>query len=392
MSKPITSFDDIIGHKNIIAYIQKVISIDRVPNFIIMHGNPGVGKTATAKLLACHVASNFKDDVRAKNIDEVILKNKSTDSIKLFNMSNLKDNSEVAQVKAEMAVGFSTTGRKVIILDEAHGMTNEAQDAILTSIEALPDNVYVFLCTTELGALRDALQSRAKAVWAFNPLTELEAQRLIQNTIRHHGLKFESSVDFVVRVISAYCQNEPRRALNLLESFPENSVVSNRDIEAFIPLHDVSVVLQLMKYLYGSMVLGISYLQDMRVDQMAVHAMVEVLKCALGYESKEVNPEQSRFIREFFSGNDVKNYMRFVARVSGLSSLVRRRVISIFIEEHIDYTNILNKPERVDESVQDARNFKNVSDNISIPETSSESLGLHVQSLSELMSMTERME
>lgn len=392
MSRPITSFEEVIGHKSIMRFIVKRVEQDNVPNFIILHGNAGTGKTAVAKLIACHIVNaKYGSDRLNKSISDVIINNHDTDNIKLFNMSNLRDNSEIQQVKAELNTGFSSTKRKVIILDEAHGMTPEAQDAILTAVEPLPKDVWVILCTTELGALRDALQSRAKAVWAFNALSENEAKSLISKEIMSRGLRFDVPVEFISQIIAVWSQNEPRRALNLIESFDCGAVVTSQDIAAFIETGNVSVIMQLIKYLYGSMVLGISYVQDIKLDNMFVHGLIEVLKVALGSQSSEVTRQQQEFIQQFFKENNVDNYMRFSVKVSGMDILVRRKVIAAFIEEHVDFQNVVTaKTFSTDEIV--GQNMASLNENIIQADMPKSSKSVAAKTLSEMFQQSERVE
>ena len=95
MAKKIKSFTDIIGHRNLVCYLEKCIERDNVPNIIIMHGNPGLGKSSIAKLLAIAVTTKFESkDLKDSYIEAVIYKNQSTDSIKLFNMSEIQEKEE----------------------------------------------------------------------------------------------------------------------------------------------------------------------------------------------------------------------------------------------------------------------------------------------------------
>lgn len=340
MAKKIKSFEDIIGHKNLINYLKKCIERDNVPNIMIIHGNPGLGKSSIAKLLAIEVTTKFESkDIREKYIHTVISKNQSTDSIKLFNMSEIQEKEEeIGRVKAEFSLGFSKTGRKVIILDEAHNMSRKAQDAILTDIEHLQNGIYIFICTTEVGALRDALISRSKATIRLSDLTQMECKHLIRNEIIYRHLAFEVNLDMVIALVADWAGNQPRKALNLIENFEEGSLVTVKELEVFIDTNTVPVIIELLKYLYGSLTLGLDYLDSVKYDSSFVTTLIEVCKIALGHVSHSVSNKDTIYIKKFMQDRNPMHILKFTAEVAGLSTIQKRRVIAAFIRAHVAYT------------------------------------------------------
>ena len=154
------NFDDIAGHNNTKEWLKSKLVQDKVPQVLLFCGKPGIGKTSVAKILACELACIDNPEMLRKTKEAVIGEDKSTDNVKLYNMSTLKKDEEVANVKADLCLGFSTTSRKVIIMDEAHGMSEQAQDSLLTSFENLEQGVYIIICTTDITRLRDAFKSR----------------------------------------------------------------------------------------------------------------------------------------------------------------------------------------------------------------------------------------
>lgn len=351
MAKRLKSWDDLYGHKNQIRYIKKQIEEDRVPDVIIFHGNSGIGKSSIAKLLAVEVTSRFEsEELRQSYIKSVIDENKSTDSIKLFNMSEIQEKEEeIQRVKAEFTLAFSKTKRKVLILDEAHNMSRAAQDSVLTELEHLPEGVYVFICTTEIGSLRAALKSRSKAEFALSDLSDVEAKQFTRKCIADMHLSFDMTQEMAVTIITEWAQNQPRKIANLLENFPEGNLVKTKDLEVFINISTVSSVIELLKYLYGSMTLGIDYLNSMRFDDSFVFTLLEVCKVALGYQSSSVSAKDAMYIHEFMQGRDETNLIHFTAEVAGLSELRKRRIISAFMKNNTSYKKGL-RPADVDTS------------------------------------------
>ena len=118
MPKKPTSFDDIVGHKNLIEFLQDHLSKGTLPQFIIFEGDEGLGKSSFAKFLALELMGRDPQVLK-----RVIQENKSTESVLLYNMSINGGKDTAKEVEANLSLGLSGLDRKVIILDEAHDMS-----------------------------------------------------------------------------------------------------------------------------------------------------------------------------------------------------------------------------------------------------------------------------
>ncbi len=380
----VKEWDDIVGHKNIVKYLKTRIDSDSVPDVILLYGDSGIGKSSIAKLLAIEVTTKYVAPELSDNYKkEIIDNNRSTDSIKLFNMSEIQEKEEeIQKVKAEMTVGFSTTKRKVLILDEAHNMSKKAQDSILTELEHLQKGVYVFVCTTEVGALRQALLSRCKLQLQLHNLSDVEAKTLARSAISSRRLDFSLNREMAVALVCNWAQNQPRKIINLLDNFTEGCVVSVKDLEVFINVSTASSVIEVLKYLYGSLTLGIEYVGSMKYDECFVDMLIEVCKVALGHTSSSISVNDAQYIREFMEGKDTTNILQFTADVAGLYDLRKRKIVSAFIKAHVSY----QKGRRPSESVNTrAMDIRTMTENIEVKTVSMEQNDVQrVQSLEQM--------
>ena len=334
---------EVVGHQNVIRYLQDKLAKDTISDAILLTGSTGIGKTTIAKILACEIAYRYgSDSITMEEAKEKVIKEDvNTNEVLLFNMSNLRNDSEIQEVKANLSLGFSTTGRKVLLLDEAHGMTDEQQDSLLTSLEHLQTGVYVIMCTTEVGGLKDTLLGRFKTPLTLNSLSDVEIKTLIKRHIEDADLKFEMPVSTVISAISNFTGNEPRRALNLLSNFDDGSVVKTRDLEVFINVDECEQVVQLVKHLYGPVLPGMEYVGALRIDGTFTKSLTEVTKCALGASTNLLRRDSVLFLRDTMDTYGTENLLGFCMDVTASGRLTKSRLTGYFIKWNYESRTML---------------------------------------------------
>lgn len=342
MEKLIHDLSEVVGHKGIIQYLQKRVETDTVPQVLLLTGATGLGKTSVAKVLACEVAYATSGKVAVEEAKKRVIDDKlDTPEIKIFNVSTLKNDSEVQSVKENLNIGFSTTGRKVVIVDEAHGMDERQQDSLLVALETLPIGVWVFIVTTDTSGFRDALLGRCKWTLNFYSLSDANIKKLIQDFIEENDLKFEMPTPTLISHVAMYTGNEPRRALNLLGNFPPSSLVKTRDLEAFMNVDECEQVVQLIKYLHGPVVPGIEYIAQLTIDNTFQKTLVEVARCALGGLSPRVSRDTLLFLRQTVEDYGKRPILGFVAEVTSAQKFNKTVLTGIFIKWNVDSGSLL---------------------------------------------------
>lgn len=118
--------DDLISHEEIIKTINKFIDENLLPH-LLFYGPPGTGKTST--ILAC-----ARKLYTSAQFNSMVLE------------MNASDDRGINIVRGQI-LSFASTGTmyksgfKLIILDEADAMTNDAQNALRRIIEKYTDNI-----------------------------------------------------------------------------------------------------------------------------------------------------------------------------------------------------------------------------------------------------------
>jgi DNA polymerase III delta prime subunit len=150
------SFNDLVGQdQNINLLIQQKNS-KRMPHFYILSGPIGSGKTTLARILALTIQADSFDitqdhwnNYKKYDILEV---NAANDTSVDFTRKLIENNKYKPSA-------FSRA--KVVIMDEAHQLSNAAQNALLAETEDTSEHVYYIFCTSIPAKIIIALKRRA---------------------------------------------------------------------------------------------------------------------------------------------------------------------------------------------------------------------------------------
>lgn len=340
------TFDDIIGHDVFKKYFIERIKRGTLPQFIVLEGPEGLGKTSIAEVIAITVNYGFDDSPqKTKAIQEVIDNRHSIDCIKKFNMAKDSGKDTAKEVLAELSPSMSTTGRKVVICDESHAIVESAQDVFLVETEYIPKNTYLIMCTTDKSKLKATLLSRAVCI-PLSALTTSQMVQVLKKEAASRNLTIQGG-DTMLRIIAEWADNKPRAALNILNAFGENDVVSTEMVREFIGSLDISEILPLVTSLAGSLTYGLTYISEMKFSDGLVDALVEVLRIKMGQPSYKVSLEQYQDAKRKLEKVPEEAIMKLLHNAAGASKLNRATMVSAYISAHMSYDRIFNSGREV---------------------------------------------
>ncbi|KKY20481.1 putative dna replication factor c subunit [Diplodia seriata] len=210
------TLDDVSGHQDILATINKFVDSNRLPH-LLLYGPPGTGKTSTVLALARRIYGN-------KNMRQMVLELNASDDrgidvvreqIKTFSSTKqIFSTAAPAAAGAANANSPSLAGFKLIILDEADAMTATAQMALRRIMEKYTANTRFCIIANYTHKLSPALLSRCTR-FRFSPLREADIRRLVDTVVAREDVRISpAATDSLVRL----SKGDMRRALNVLQA------------------------------------------------------------------------------------------------------------------------------------------------------------------------------
>jgi DNA polymerase III delta prime subunit len=332
MKRPAT-FEDIKGHTWLVQYLKENITKGTLHHFLILEGPEGLGKTSLADLIALSLVYGLEPSkARDDAYKEVVVKKGTNNNIKRFECS-VDGGKDVARlIKDEMNTTFTVKGPKVIICDECHGLTEQAQDVFLAETEYIGDDVYIIMLTTEITKLKASLRSRAVPIH-LNPLKQSEMVLVLKAEVTARNLKIQNE-DIVLGMIAEWSECKPRTGLNILDAFGNGSAVSMNAIRELIGYLDIRDVVPLLASLSGSMTFGLSYISEMQVNASLINNVIECINLKSGNGSYKIKMQDVPYVRDQLVNVSVEQLVTFLYGITKSSKLTRTLIINAYISAH----------------------------------------------------------
>ncbi|TFK29692.1 DNA replication factor [Coprinopsis marcescibilis] len=212
--RPVT-LDDVVSHQDITSTIERFIEKNRLPH-LLFYGPPGTGKTSTILAVARRIyGADYKKQILELNASD----DRGIDVVR-----------EQVKQFAETRTLFSK-GYKLIILDEADMMTQQAQAALRRVIEQYTKNVRFCIICNYVNKIAPAIQSRCTR-FRFSPLPIVEVEKRLNTVIAtEKSLPYPWPMDVLLtsifsvnltadgkKALLKLSKGDMRRALNVLQA------------------------------------------------------------------------------------------------------------------------------------------------------------------------------
>lgn len=206
-------FNDIIGHEQIIEHLRNAITLDKISHAYIFNGPEDSGKMMLAEAFAmalqcegekerpCLSCRSCKQAMDHNQPDIIYVSHEKPNTIGVDDIRT--------QVNNDIDIKPYSRRYKVYIIDEAQKMNQQAQNALLKTIEEPPAYAVILLLTTNADSFLPTILSRC---------ITLNLKAVKADVIRSYLMQKYQIPDYQADICAAFSQGNVGKAVKLAAS------------------------------------------------------------------------------------------------------------------------------------------------------------------------------
>ncbi len=206
-------FHDILGHEQIIAHLQNTIEEDKVSHAYIFNGPEASGKMMLAEAFAmalqcegegkrpCLECRSCRQAADHNQPDIIYVSHEKPNTIGVDDIRT--------QINNDIDIKPYSSRYKVYIVDEAQKMNQQAQNALLKTIEEPPAYAIILLLTTNADSFLQTILSRC---------ITLNLKAVKEDKIKEYLMKHYQIPDYQADICAAFSQGNVGKAIQLASS------------------------------------------------------------------------------------------------------------------------------------------------------------------------------
>ncbi len=233
-------FKDVVGHEQVVLHMQNAIRQKKVSHAYLLCGEAGSGKRLLAEafaktilceeggISACGKCKSCRQTESGNNPDfRIVVREKATLGVKEIR----------EQVTSDALIKPYSSEHKIYLIDEAEKMTEEAQNALLKTIEEPPEYAVFLLLVSRRELLLQTILSRCILL----PLYPVAVGKIKQFLMERKGIP-----DYLAESAAAFSEGLVGRAVQYAES--EEFVEQRKEVLHLVKYVDEMTMAEVMEY------------------------------------------------------------------------------------------------------------------------------------------------
>lgn len=219
-------FGDLIGNEDIKNTLGNAILRNEFSHAYIIEGPDGSGKKTAVRLASASIICQNRDTLPCKkcNSCQKILNDSHVD-VRFYDAHKVED---VRKIKEAIYQSATESDYQIFILNDAHKMTIQAQNALLLSLEEPPKNIVFFLLCKDANLLLETIRSRAQLLRT----SPLSTEQMISYVERKLDTDLSSDE---LRKLAPLANGSLGAFIDMLDPIKSNSLIKAREqAEEFI--------------------------------------------------------------------------------------------------------------------------------------------------------------
>ncbi len=192
-------FTDIIGQEQIKEHLQNTLSSKKISHAYIINGEKSSGKEFIAKVFAmalqcekeglepCQECHSCRQALSGNQPDIIRLSHEKPNTISVDDIRS--------QINNDVAIKPYSSLYKIYIVNEAEKMTQQAQNALLKTLEEPPGYAVILLLTANVNALLPTILSRC-VVLNMKPVADSRVRTFLMENLQVPDYKADVCVAF----------------------------------------------------------------------------------------------------------------------------------------------------------------------------------------------------
>lgn len=205
-------FRQVIGHNDVIDHLQKGIQENKVSHAYILAGEKGSGKKMLAEILAATLQceeGGVNPCGRCKSCMQVAGGNQPDIIYVTHEKASLGVDDIRTQVNADVAIKPYSSAKKIYIIPDGEKMTEQAQNALLKTIEEPPEYAVFLLLTENMNAFLPTILSRC---------VTLQLKPVNPKLIKKYLMEQHQIPDYLAEVSAGFSQGNVGKAIRYASS------------------------------------------------------------------------------------------------------------------------------------------------------------------------------